>query len=153
MIEIIIILFCVATMVAVALFSFYFKDQDLLQIKFVRYILMGIFNTANNYFFYMMLKPRMHYQIALILAYIISAVIAYFISTYYIFRKKPNLRTVKLYPITFLPGLILNPLLTGILVKNHILGENIAALLVMLIVVPITYLILKVIYSGSNNNE
>ncbi|MFV0288297.1 MAG: GtrA family protein [Mycoplasmatales bacterium] len=117
----------------------------LLNKNFIRFIFTGGLNTFNYYLGYLILYQNYHikYLVSHLSAFLISAFISFFITTYYTFKEKPTIKKFLMFPLTFLPNLIISTIFTVVFVKLNIIGETYASLISMIIAIPITFLISK----------
>lgn len=122
------------------------KSFVLLNKRFIRFVLTGIANTLNYVCFFKAITFFLDYATAHIIAFLLSAFVSYFITSYYTFESSPTLKSFLKFPLTFLPNLVGSTLITILLVENDVVSNNIASTLVMLSSIPITFLISTVIF-------
>ncbi|MDR1781727.1 MAG: YfhO family protein [Bacilli bacterium] len=114
--------------------------------SFFRFMIVGAFNTINYYFAYLLLLNFLPYLLAHVLGFIYSAFVSYFLTSIYTFKRKPTLKTFIAFPLTFLPNLLLSSVGTTLIVEIGLLSKSIASLVVMILIIPITYLINRLIF-------
>ncbi|MDR3214889.1 MAG: YfhO family protein [Bacilli bacterium] len=119
--------------------------------SFFRFVIVGAFNTINYFIAYTLLLMLFPYLLAHGIAFIYSAFVSYFITSIYTFKTKPNLKTFIAFPLTFLPNLIMSSIGTLALIEWHILNKSVASLVVMLLLIPVTYLINLLIFRKNIN--
>lgn len=119
---------------------------------FFKFVLVGVFNTINYYIAYVMILKIAPYLLAHILAFIYSALVSYFLTTYYTFNKKPSLKTFIAFPLTFLPNLLLSSFGTMLFVEMKVFTKDVASLVMMILIIPITFIISKFIFVKKNDN-
>lgn len=113
---------------------------------FFRFVIVGVFNTVNYFILYTILLNYLAYLPSHIISFLLSAFVSYFLTSMYTFQTKPSWKTLVAFPLTFLPNLIFSTVGTSLLIELHILSESIASLVVMLLIIPITFIINKVIF-------
>lgn len=114
--------------------------------SFFRFVLVGAFNTINYFIVYSLLIIALPYMFAHITSFIYSAFVSYFLTSHYTFKTKPSWQTFVAFPLTFLPNLIFSGIGTAFLVEMNIVDKSIASLLVMILIIPITFFISKIIF-------
>lgn len=122
------------------------KEVPFFSKYFYRFILVGVINTLNYILAYQLFIKVLPYGYAHILAFILSALISYVITSYYTFSIKPTWKTFIAFPLTFLPNLIFSLVGTIILVETNMLDKSIASLVMMILIIPVTYIINKMIF-------
>ncbi len=117
-----------------------------------RFILTGGLNTFDYYLVYLILFQvlELNYLTAHISAFLTSAFISFFITTKYTFKEEITLRKFIMFPLTFLPNLLISTFFTMFLVDFNILSETYASLMAMFLAIPITFLVSKKIIKQKN---
>ena len=92
--------------------------RNMLDKKFLKFVVVGVINTLNYSLVYLMLLNIMNYLVAHILAFLFSALCSYFLTTYFTFSQKPSWETFIRFPLTFLPNFIMSSLGVFILVEQ-----------------------------------
>ncbi len=120
---------------------------DRLNKDFIRFILTGGLNTFNYYLMYLILFDvfDFKYLVAHITAFLYSAFVSFFFTTMYTFGERPTLKRFILFPITFLPNLIISTFGTLALVSSGLVSETFASLIAMCLAIPITFLVAKLV--------
>ncbi len=110
-----------------------------------RFILTGGLNTFDYYLVYLILFQNidLNYLTAHIIAFLTSAFISFFVTTKYTFKEKITLKKFIMFPLTFLPNLIISIVFTVLLVDFNILSETYASLMAMFLAIPVTFLVSK----------
>ncbi len=110
-----------------------------------RFILTGGLNTFDYYLVYLILFQTigLNYLTAHITAFLTSAFISFFVTTKYTFNETISLKKFIMFPLTFLPNLLISTFFTIFLVNFNILSETYASLLAMFLAIPITFLVSK----------
>lgn len=145
------ILITIIFMILNILFMYIITKIEYLDKDLFRFILTGGMNTFNYYLIYLILFQILYlnYLEAHIIAFLSSAFISFFITTIYTFRKEISFRKFVLFPLTFLPNLIVSTILTMTIVNFNILGEKYATIIAMFLSIPITFIISKKIIASN----
>ncbi len=119
----------------------------------IRFGVVGIINTLNYYICFRIMLLCFPFLIAHIIAFIYSALVSYVLSSIFTFKTKMSFKSLVKFPLTYLPNLILSTIGALILVKTGIFSEKYASLLMMIMAIPITYLIAKIIFSSKKKDQ
>lgn len=117
------------------------KKVEFLNEDIIRFTGVGVLNTLLYFELFTLLNIISKYLVAHIIAFLIGALISYFLTTMYTFENKISLKTFISFPLTFLPNFILSTVGTFILVSLNLICEEYASLLTMLLAVPITFIV------------
>ncbi len=122
----------------------------LTKIKFLnkdifRFILTGGLNTFDYYLVYLILfqSIELNYLTSHITAFLTSAFISFFVTTKYTFKESISLKKFIMFPLTFLPNLLISTFFTIFLVNFDILSKTYASLIAMFLAIPVTFLVSK----------
>ena len=121
---------------------------SILNREIFRFSIVGVINTLNYAVLFVILQKIIHYQLAHIVAFLVSAFISYFLTCIYTFKDVPTLSNLIKFPITFFPNLVASTFLTVLFVEVGILEESTASIIIMLCSVPVTFLINKIIFKN-----
>lgn len=135
-----------AGMVIIKKISFFNK-------QFYRFCIVGVCNTVNYFVIFSVLHELVVYIIAHIIAFILSGLISYILTTKYTFNDSCSWETFIRFPLTFLPNLFMSTIGTIVLVDCSIISEDYASLVTMIVAIPITFLVSKVLYTKGRSNE
>lgn len=127
---------------------FIIKKIKIVDKPFIRFVAVGVFNTLTYFIFFTIINTVLLYLVAHILGFLISAFISFFVTTIYTFESNITIEKAVKFPLTFLPNLIFSTFGTLIIVQLGLLSEDIASLIMMLIAVPITFIVAKVVITG-----
>lgn len=120
---------------------------------FIKFVFVGGFNTLNYYSLYLILVFFIPYLYAHIIAFIYSAFVSYFLTSIFTFNEKPNLKTFIAFPLTILPNLILSTVGSYTLVKTGLMDEKFATIFMMIIIIPVTYVISKIVFKAQKKKS
>ncbi len=117
---------------------------------YIRFVLTGGLNTFNYYFMYLILFEigELQYLVAHLTAFLYSAFVSFFFTTMYTFGEKPTIKRIIIFPLTFLPNLVISTLGTLLLVKTNLIDETYASLIAMCLAIPITFLVAKLLLTN-----
>ncbi|WP_413788915.1 GtrA family protein [Psychrobacillus mangrovi] len=113
--------------------------------EFIRFLIVGIINTATTYVIYLILLFYFHYNFSYIVSYLCGIIIAFLLNTKYVFNTTLTFKKAIKYPIVYLLQYILNVIVLNVLVENKILNEVLAPVLVIIISLPVTFFMSKYI--------
>lgn len=134
------------TLIIIVLLSMVILKQiPLIDQYFTRFILVGGVNTLNYFLFYTILNLKLEYIYAHIISFLLSSTISFFITVSYTFEESITIKKFIYFPITYLPNLLLSTIGTYIFVYFNIMNESFASLLVMVIAIPITFILSKLL--------
>ncbi|MHB1947179.1 MAG: GtrA family protein [Gammaproteobacteria bacterium] len=124
--------------------------------KFLRFILVGAFNTGFTYLLYIALLYFFSYFIAYSITYIIGIGVSYLINTIFVFNKSISLKKALQFPIVYAIQYVLGATLLYIFVGFLGIDKFYAPVAIIIICTPITYFlsgyILKERISNKNEN-
>jgi putative flippase GtrA len=113
----------------------------------LRFLLGGGLNTMVTYGIYLVLNIWIVYSIAYTIAYLSGIVFSYIINTQWVFKQKTSLKSAGMYPLVYLIQYLLGISLLHVLVAVLQLPETIAPLIIIVISLPVTYILTKLILS------
>ncbi len=119
------------------------KKSHVLEI--MRFGIVGCIATALHYIIYYILKIWLNLNIAYIIGYVTSFIGNYFLSSYFTFNKKANLKSGIGFSGAHLFNLLFQVLLLNIFTYIGI-NENIAPIPVYAIAVPVYFLFVRYVY-------
>lgn len=119
---------------------------------FSKFIVAGAFNTGLTYLMYLGLLYFLPYIWAYSLTYVCGIILGYVLNAFWVFRKKPELKTMLAYPLTYAINYVLGVALLWLLVARVGVPKEIGPLIVVLISVPVMYLFTRAIFRGTNNS-
>jgi len=103
----------------------------------------GGLNTVLSYLIYLIFVYFISYLIAYTIAFALSIVISYSLNTYYVFNAPWRWRKLVQFPIVYLVQYIASILLMSLLIEYMAVDERVAPLVVVVLVLPITYVLSK----------
>ena len=123
--------------------------------RWLRFLLGGGLNTGVTYGIYLALNLVMAYQVAYFIAYVFGVAFAYWFNAVLVFRVSLSWKGLFSYPLVYLVQYVVSALLLGILVEFAHLSEQLAPLLVVICLIPVTYILSKSVldWSAAGNSN
>ncbi len=120
--------------------------------EILKFIIVGGINTLNYYVVYLLLLKLLHieYMISHITGFIVAFVISYYLNCYFVYRVKPTWRKFISFPITQIVNVSLQTVLLYVFVSWLNLPAEIAPFAGLIITIPITFVLSKLILKDSN---
>jgi putative flippase GtrA len=115
---------------------------------FTRFLISGGVNTALTYLVYLALVPLMAYTLAYSASYVAGIVIAYVINTRFVFQARMQARSALLYPLVYVAQYVAGVVLLALLVEVLGVDERIAPAAVIILTIPLTFILSRVIIQG-----
>jgi Predicted membrane protein len=115
---------------------------------FTRFLISGGINTALTYLIYLALVPFMAYTLAYSASYVAGIVIAYVINTRFVFQARMQARSALLYPLVYVAQYAAGVVLLALLVEALGVDERIAPAAVIVLTIPLTFILSRVIIRG-----
>ena len=119
----------------------------------IRFITLGILNTTLTYFLYLILLFLLPYVWAFSITYLFGLIFNYFLSSYWVFKKKIAIKSGMNFLIFHLATYLVNIIALWIFVDLIGLSEKIAPLIAIALLTPIFYLISKKIFLRKIKSE
>lgn len=111
--------------------------------SFKRFLVVGTVNFLITYTTFLLFLLFFHYQLALVLNYILGFFIQYFSNQIFVFQENISIKKMIKYPISLIVTYILNTLLISLFVEVFQFSPAVSQFLIVLILVPISYTINK----------
>ncbi|QXI03213.1 GtrA family protein [Pseudomonas monsensis] len=117
------------------------------------FLIGGGLNTGLTYCLYLLLSYLIDYQIAYAIAYVAGIVFAYFFNSKVVFKVEHSLLGMLIYPTIYLVQYIFGALLLNLLVEHLHLHKAIAPILVILLLLPSSYLLNKIVLKATHKTK
>ncbi len=121
----------------------------ILNFKFLRFIGVGGVNTLVSYSIYVYLIFMVDYQVAYAVAFVIGILLSYWLNTRFVFNTGYSKKKFILFPIVYVIQYIFGALLLNIIVEHLSFNKIFAPILVVIFLLPLTYVLSKKILKGS----
>lgn len=118
--------------------------------EFIRYCIVGSISAAIHYGVYLFFEQFINVNIAYTIGYIISFIGNFFLTSYLTFRTKPSIKKALGFSGSHLINYINHILLFNLFLYLGISTE-LAPILVLIIVVPVNYILLRWIFSKAKS--
>ncbi len=116
--------------------------------KFIEFCVLGVFNTFDHGLFSKIFSLVMQPNVAYVVGFFFSNVIAFFLSSYVIFKKNPTLQRYIRFLISYVPNLIIGFLVTFITINTMGMPQFWGTILAAAVGGPVTFVIMKVYTFG-----
>lgn len=112
-------------------------------LQFNRFLVSGTVNTALSYAVYLVLLRVTSYELAYIISYILGLGFGYYLNSRWVFFKSSTKLKIALYPIAYLPQLIIGTLLLRLISEGLGVPPSLSAIFVIILSVPINFLAVR----------
>ena len=119
--------------------------------RFLSFIIFGGLNTAITYLLYLFLSSFLHHQIAYFISYASGILLAYTLNLIFVFNARSSFKKIIRYPFIYLIQYFLGAGLLYVFLIELELPNIIAPLLVAVLLLPISYLMNKIILTSDSN--
>ena len=111
--------------------------------EFIKFVLIGLFNTFNGTWISYVLSILLQPNLAFIVGYIISLMVAYFLNAWLNFKQKPEFKAFIKFAVSYIPNFIIQNVV--VLIFYNWLGWHrlIAYALAAIIGIPVTFLLVR----------
>lgn len=116
--------------------------------KFIEFCVLGVVNTVDHGLFSKLFSLVMQPNMAYVVGFFCSNIIAFFLSSYIIFKKNPVLQRYIRFLISYIPNLIIGFLVTFITINTMGLPQFWGTILAAAVGGPVTFVIMKVYTFG-----
>lgn len=120
--------------------------------RFIKFVLVGSLNTGSSYLMYLFFLFFLPYNLAYSVSFVASIIISYFLNTYWVFKHPWRWKKLAQFPLAYIVQYLVGLLLLNLLVDYFGMNEKIAPLLIIIFLVPLSYIIIKKIIHGSDSD-
>ena len=110
-------------------------------LEFARFLAVGSVNTVVGYGVFLLTLPTVGYQPAYALAYLVGIIVAYVLNSTFVFRSRIALRTALKYPLVYVAQYLFGALLLYGMVAWLGIDRRWAALIALMLSVPVSFLL------------
>lgn len=118
-----------------------------------RFVLAGLVNSSISYGCYWVLATQINYQAAYLIAYALGIIVAYVLNARFVFRVSCSWHGFFAYPIVYLVQYLISATMLEGFVSWLGLSQWIAPLVVIIAMVPKSYLINKIVLRHQHVNH
>lgn len=118
--------------------------------RWVSFLIGGGLNTLLTYGIYLLLNMYMSYQKSYVIAYVSGIIFSYLFNAHVVFNVKKSWKGLMAYPLVYLLQYALGALLLSLMVEKLGIPEEFAPLLIIVLLLPVTYLLSKTILKATH---
>ncbi|RAP37476.1 hypothetical protein B1207_04695 [Legionella quinlivanii] len=121
-----------------------------------RWLLFGLgggLTTSFTYLIYLSLNHLIDYQWAYFIGYFLGVLLAYWFNTVIVFKAELHWKGLFTYPLIYVLQYLISAALLGTLVEHFNISQQLAPLLVIAAMVPLTYYLNKLIIGLPNKRK
>lgn len=123
-----------------------FRNQAL------RFLVAGVVNTVAAYAIYLALLPPLDYTVAYTIAYLAGIVIAYLLSTGFVFRATRTVANMAMFPLVYLVQYLLGAITLNLAVRSFGVPRQFALLISIAITLPVTFFLSRALLHRRQEN-
>ncbi|MFI4918592.1 MAG: GtrA family protein [Legionellales bacterium] len=127
-------------------------STGILKKQVIGFAVTGTLSTLLMFGLYVGLNKITSYQYAYLMAYCISVVALYFMNVLFVFNKQVSLRTFLKFPLIYLLQYLLGATVIELLVRQGF-SVTYAPLLVVIVLLPLTFLLNRMVLGHSLQQE
>lgn len=120
---------------------------------FARFLLSGLLNTGITYLLYLGFLQIYPYQIAYTGAFVLGVFISYGLNALFVFRAGVAFGSLIRFPLVYLTQYVLGLVLVTTLVEFVEIPVWMAPFFAMLVTVPLTFVLSKIVFSSKKKME
>ncbi|NWF29909.1 GtrA family protein [Streptomyces sp. PKU-EA00015] len=113
--------------------------------QIVRFALVGVVNTGTYYGLYLVLLTWLPYVAAHVVAFLLSMVGSFFLTSYFTYRTRPTWRKFLLFPLTNATNFVVTTSGVYLLVDVLHFGSRYAPLIAAAAAIPVTFVVSRTI--------
>ncbi|GGH64005.1 membrane protein [Paenibacillus silvae] len=113
--------------------------------EFLKFLISGGINTLATYLMYLLLLHFYNYSISYSISYVAGIFLSYYLNSVFVFKEKISFRKFLKFPLVYIVQYLVNMLMMYILVEFAQMLAQIVPLVAMVVTVPITFLLSKMI--------
>lgn len=111
--------------------------------EFLRFVIIGGINTFSTALISTLLNKVLTYNISFIVGYASGLVISFFLNTCFTFKKRPTLKRLIFFPISYAPNFVAQYLSVVLLVEKLHISSTLAYFAAAIIGVPVTFIVMR----------
>ncbi len=135
-----------------------FWTSDTKFFSLCRFVAVGGINTVHYYVWYRVLLAMMGNTdavatIAHVAAFVISMVGSFFLSCYFTFHVRPTWKRFLKFPLSQALNFTVSTVMTHVFINYIHVSKNIASLISMFLVIPLTFVVTKLLIKPENRQS
>jgi putative flippase GtrA len=111
--------------------------------RWFRFLAGGGLNTIVTYALYLGINQILSYQISYLIAYVTGIVFSYCLNAIFVFRVQLSWKGLFTFPLVYIFQYVASAILLGAMVEFGSINAKIAPLFVPVIMIPVTYSLVK----------
>ncbi len=128
--------------------------EKFLNKQFLTFGLIGGFNTVGAILIYMAgVYVGINVGVASLLGDAITMVFSYFLNMHFTYNTKPSLKSFVLFPLSYLPGIIINMIITVFIVDVLNAPELFAKAFALPITIPLNFIVMSIVVKWTKKEE
>ena len=116
--------------------------------RWLRFVFSGAINTVLTYGLYLLLNLIVGFQLAYFVSFFTGVMLSYWINSTFVFRAKLSLKKFLSFPVVYVAQYVASAVVLQILVTTAGVSETLAPIIVVIITIPLTYLMSRLLLSG-----
>lgn len=122
--------------------------------KFGSFFVIGLFNTGCSQLLYMVfVVMNIAAGLSSILSDVITMVFSYFLNMKFTYQLKPSLKTFVTFPLSYVPGWVVNALMVVLCVDVLMIDKLWAKLVSIPITVPLNFVVMSFVMKVVNKSK
>lgn len=117
--------------------------STILDIKFIKYCMTGVFNTVHHYVWFLLLSPVIGYAFSNLVSFVIANIASFFINSFFTFRVTPSVRSFIKYPSVMVVQAVIAYLVPTLCLVFFPSSKWFVPFITTLINLPIGYILTK----------
>jgi putative flippase GtrA len=118
--------------------------------RWISFLAGGCLNTLLTYGIYLLLSLYVGYQISYAIAYVCGILFSYLFNAHIVFNVKKSWKGLMAYPLVYILQYALAALLLNLMIEKLGLPKEVAPLLIIVLLLPVTYLLSKTILKATH---
>jgi len=116
--------------------------------EFLRFLAGGASTTLISYAAYLLFLKFFPYLPAYTAAYLLGITWSYFVNTLFVFRRRPNVKRALAYPLVYVAQYLVSTISLTFLVEYIKADQDLAPLIVIILTLPLTYILSRLIVTA-----
>lgn len=121
--------------------------------EFIKFLFVGLANTAFSSVVYLVLDLVLPYKIAYSMAYVSGLVLSYLLNAKWVFQASVSKKSFFTFPLVYVPQYLISVLCLHVLVERYGISERVAFFLVIILSIPVTFLLSRIILKPKQNHH
>ncbi|MFI3284277.1 MAG: GtrA family protein [Erysipelotrichaceae bacterium] len=128
--------------------------EKFLSKQFLSFAIIGGINTIGSLLIYMVCVS-IHIAVATssLIGDVTTMIFSYFLNMHFTYHTKPSFKSFVTFPLSYIPGFIINMLITVIMVDTLGAPELLAKAFALPITIPLNYVVMSIIVKWSSKKE